>query len=37
MIKHLLNIANWRQVLAEVLDSMSDLALKSKWLDTSFV
>jgi hypothetical protein len=37
MIKHLLDIADGRQVLAEVLDSISDLALEAKWFDTSFV
>jgi hypothetical protein len=37
MVKHLFDIADRRQVLAEILDSISNLALETKWFDTSFV
>jgi hypothetical protein len=33
MIKHLLNIADWRQIFAEILDSMSDFILHPQRLD----
>lgn len=34
MIKHLLDVADWRQILAEVLDGMTDLSLHLKRLDS---
>ena len=33
MVKHLLNIADGRQILAEILDSVSNLVLHTKRLD----
>lgn len=37
MIKHLLDVAYWRQILTEVLDSVTDLSFDFKRLDARSV
>lgn len=37
MIKHLLNVADGRQILAQILDGVTDLPLHLERLDTGLI
>lgn len=37
MVKHLLNVADWWEIFAKVLDGIADFGFLTKWYDTATI